>query len=577
MTTSMTIPIELLDQHLIALGKTGAGKSYALRDLIELLLDNKRRVCIIDPKGDHWGIRSSPNGKKAGYPVVLFGDFKEELADVIPINSRVGKEIAELVATGNRPCVIGFRGWMPNDRTKFWIDFASTLFNLNKSPLWLPIDEVHNFCPKGKILDPEVGKSIHWTNRLASEGRGYGIRLLMASQRPQKVHNDTLTSAETLVAMRVIHAADRTAVKEWIDGCGDPERGKIVINSLAGMKRGEAYVWSPEINFFERLTFPKIKTFDSYKAPEEGKHEYIQGWAQVNLEEVKKKLARVIEEAKENDPAELKKRIRELERERRSIPSGKIDEGVVKRAAIRAKEEAVREYSQHIKKLETLIRKQQSSMKHAAEMLIDVGVELPKIVIPEPKLSESATITHHQPVPISSIREQRQPMSARNAGQYGDSDVKLIRGEKLMLAAVVKWRETGITSTMMRVQAGIKHKETLRQYTVRLKGAGFIEQVGNLYYPTDQGISFNGGAPEPPRDTQEVMAMWMHHFNAGARRMLQYLVDEGGEFRTSEDVMTAANIQHPETYRQYKVELKSTALIIEQDGMIAANKETFFL
>ena len=311
------IPFEILDQHSIALGKTGAGKSYALRVMIEMLLDAGKRVCIIDPKGDHWGIRSSASGKGKGYPLVLFGDFKVTLSDTIPINPRVGKEIAELVATGNRPCVIGFRGWMPSDRTRFMIDFCSTLFNLNKAPLYLPIDEVHNFCPKGKIMDPEIGKMIHWMNRLSSEGRGYGIRLLMASQRPQKVHNDTLTSAETLIAMRVIHAADRNAVKEWIDGCGDPERGKIVINSLAQMKRGEAYVWSPEIEFFEQVKFPHIKTFDSYKAPEEGKEEEVKGWATVDLDDVKLKLAKVIEEAKANDPDILKKRIRELEAEAR--------------------------------------------------------------------------------------------------------------------------------------------------------------------------------------------------------------------------------------------------------------------
>lgn len=305
------LPIKLLDQHTIFLGKTRSGKSFGMRVMIEMLLDAKRRVCIIDPKGDHWGIKSSADGKKPGYPVVLFGDFKEPGRADVPINPRSGKEVAELVAEGNRPCVIGFRGWMPGDRTRFWIEFAATLFNKNGGALWLVIDEVHNFCPKGKVLDPDVGKSLHWTNRLASEGLGMGIRLVLASQRPQKVHNDTLTSAETLVAMRVIHASDRAAIQDWIDGCGDLERGKMVIGALAGMKRGEAFVWCPEMDYFQRLTFPhNIRTFDSYKEPgvDERKTAPV-GWAEVDLEQVKKKLAAAIEEKKANDPAELRKQL----------------------------------------------------------------------------------------------------------------------------------------------------------------------------------------------------------------------------------------------------------------------------
>jgi len=312
----LPFPEAVLGQHIFAAGKTGAGKSYMLRILIEWLLSQKRRVCILDPKGDHFGIISSADGRGPGFPVVLFGDHKVKLRDSIPINPRAGKEVAELVATGNRPCVIGFRGWMPSDRTRFYIDFASTLFNKNHAPLWLVEDEIHNFAPQGKVMDPDAGKCLHWANRLSSEGRGNGITLLMASQRPQKVHKDTVTCAETLFAMRVVHNLDRAALKEWMDGAGDPERSRVVLNSLAEMQRGEAFVWSPEIKFFERIQFSKITTFDSFGAPSAtGKQQDLKGWAEVNLDEVKAKLASTIEEAKASDPTELRKQIAELKRQ----------------------------------------------------------------------------------------------------------------------------------------------------------------------------------------------------------------------------------------------------------------------
>lgn len=321
----LCIPPKILEQHVVGLGKTGAGKSSMLRHIVEYLLSQKKRVCVVDPKGDWWGLKSSADGKGPGFPVIAFGDFKEERASDVPINDKSGRHVAELIASGNRPCIIGFRGWHTSHMVRFWIDFAAGIFSLNQGELYLVGDEFHNFAPKGgggRAQDPETGWCLHWSNRLLSEGRGLGIVCLIASQRPQKVHNDTLTSCETLIAMRVIHKADRDAVQDWIEGCGDISQGKEVLNSLAGMKRGEAYVWSPEAGFGpQRVQFPLFTTFDSFAPPQLQKKVSQAGWAGVDLAAVKEKLARVIEEAKANDPSELKREISKLKAELAKKPN----------------------------------------------------------------------------------------------------------------------------------------------------------------------------------------------------------------------------------------------------------------
>src|SRR5262249_37751741 len=160
-----------------------------------------------------------------------------------------------------------------------YLDFASTFFRLSKGRRWLVIDEVHNFAPQGKVLDPLAGKVLHWSNRLASEGRGRGITLIAASQRPQKVHKDFVTSAETLIAMRVIHPLDRGAIKEWVDGSGDAAHGIEILHSIASMKRGEGWVWSPEIGFGPKcIAFPLFSTYDSFK-PQADAPAKLKGWA----------------------------------------------------------------------------------------------------------------------------------------------------------------------------------------------------------------------------------------------------------------------------------------------------------
>jgi len=315
----LPFPPQVPSQHLVVLGKTGAGKSSVLRVIVEYLLHHKKRVCIVDIKGDWYGLKSSADGKSAGFPVIAFGDFREPKAQDVPINQHSGKHVAELITSGNRPCIIGFRGWMPGQITDFWLEFAPTLFNKNEGELYVVISECHNFAPKGKVLDPKAGKVLHWTNRLLSEGRGLGMTFLLDSQRPQKVHNDTLTSCETLIGMRVVHKADRDAIEDWIIGCGDLKLGKEVLNSLAQLARGEAWVWSPEIGFGpERIQFPMFETFDSFAPAQLQKKVSDSGWSSVDLEAVKTKLATVIEEAKGNDPAELKARIRQLEQEART-------------------------------------------------------------------------------------------------------------------------------------------------------------------------------------------------------------------------------------------------------------------
>lgn len=306
----LAFPEAVFAQHTAILGKTRSGKSSVMRGMAEYLLQAGKPVCILDPKGDWWGLKLAADGKHAGFPVVIFGGSHAD----VPLNPRSGAAIAELIATSNRPCVIDLGGWSVGDRTRFFVDFAQKLFLTTRGQRWLLIDEVHNFVPQGKILNPQAGEMLHWGNRLASEGLGKGLALIAASQRPQKVHKDFLTSCETLVAMKVIHNLDRAAIKDWIDGCPDKVKGKEVLDSLANIKRGQGWVWSPEIEFGPKLIdFRKYETYDSFRPQSDTDLRHLAGWANVDLSEVRAKLETVIAEAEANDPSTLKKRIRELE------------------------------------------------------------------------------------------------------------------------------------------------------------------------------------------------------------------------------------------------------------------------
>lgn len=304
------IPAKALDQHIAILGKTGSGKTFAAKGVVEGLLVRDRQACILDPTGAWYGLRLMADGTRKGFPIILLGG---EHGD-IPLSARSGEAVARLVTEQRASVVIDTSGLTVGEYTRFFIDFAGKLYTSIRSPLHLVIDEAHYFAPQGKVPDPDTGRMLHAANRLMSGGRSRGVRAMLITQRPAKLHKDSLSCVDTLIAMRVMAPQDRGAIEDWIDGAADPKLGKQVLESLANMPRGEGWVWYPEGQFLERVTFPKIKTYDSSATPtgDGGSKPTI---GEINLDAVRSALADAVKEAEANDPKALRRRIAELEKQ----------------------------------------------------------------------------------------------------------------------------------------------------------------------------------------------------------------------------------------------------------------------
>jgi hypothetical protein len=309
-------PDKILDKHLGILGINGSGKTYTAKGLAERLLDAKQRVCVIDPTGVWYGLKSSATGKSAGYPVVIFGGPHADLQ----ISGSHGEAIAEAIGTSSTSAIIDTSLMRGGERTKFFADFAETLRIKNKGPLNLFVDEAHLFMPQGRVADPQSANMLHAANNLISLGRSRGLRVTIISQRPAKIHKDSLTQVHSLIAMRLIAPQDRAAVEAWIADQADVSRGKEIIASLPSLKTGEGWLWAPEINMLERVKFPKISTFDSSKSPDgEGTGSIV--LAPINLDAIQGRLASLKQEKVANDPSTLKRRVAELEVQLRAKPT----------------------------------------------------------------------------------------------------------------------------------------------------------------------------------------------------------------------------------------------------------------
>ena len=92
---TFTLPPDALAQHIAVLGKTGSGKTFAMKGaLVEPLLEGGRRVGIVDPTGAWWGLRSSRDGKGPGFPL-----FSPDSTKLYVMNSGEGDVAVIDVAT----------------------------------------------------------------------------------------------------------------------------------------------------------------------------------------------------------------------------------------------------------------------------------------------------------------------------------------------------------------------------------------------------------------------------------------------------------------------------------------------
>jgi DNA helicase HerA-like ATPase len=80
-------------------------------------------------------------------------------------------------------------------------------------PVLLVIDEAHNVCPAAPS-DALTALATEHAVQIAGEGRKFGIYLLVASQRPPKVHENVLSQCDNLVLMRLNSAADAAFIRE---------------------------------------------------------------------------------------------------------------------------------------------------------------------------------------------------------------------------------------------------------------------------------------------------------------------------------------------------------------------------
>ena len=347
-------------------------------------------------------------------------------------------------------------------------------------------------------------KMVHAGNNLVALGRSRGFRIALLSQRPAKLHKDSLTQVQTLVAMCVVAPQDRDAIHNWIKGQGSPEKEKEIMASLASLNPGRGWVWSPRAGVLDCAQFPMPKTFDSSKAPEfEEKEGSAPVLVPVKMDEIKSRLGKVELDRKANDPKELKARIRELETQLSK------NDGQFTMTPARVAEEKKASFEEGVRAAEKVYAPSQRSMKESLERIakdasqsaegyVVVGAgtlmrgygasAMPLVdakIVGKALFSAEAKCLDADPGRYMKGLEmvQNAPAPKQNASSGG--------GQRRILIALAQVAPAGLTTKTLASRAGMAQSGSFRTYLSGLTTSGYITR-GSEIAITQEGLAYLG-------------------------------------------------------------------------------------
>lgn len=521
--------------HVAVLGKTGSGKTSTEKLMVESSVAENFRVCVLDTiKSDWWGITSSASGKSPGLPFKILGGPRGH----VPLHSSAGKVIGQLVGSGKLPLsIIDMADFEPGGIQRFFVDFAEALWKSIRGVVVLVIEEAHEIAPKEMAGFGKENMSIYWAKKIATGSRTKGIRLIVGTQRTQALHNAVLGSMETLITHRMTLDADQEQVRKWLKSTNKAVVAEVN-DSLSSLPDGTSWVCSGEAKIFEKIHWPKFKTYDNTATPESDGPDVQVKTAAVNQDELRAIIGDAVKLAEDSDVPTLQRRIAALEKEKRTAlaPAAGATIAELNAAELGGFERGKAAMVKEAKRIGTetivsalidmrkLVIGAMTEIDAAVSPLkeaIDAGLKTAKIAFPDvrdmvtftmaPLSREELMKAQGLELPAGAIRVHKQPLLPKPSGPdvpMLDGEIVVIPGPEQKIIDSIRWWNcaavTEPTSAQVAFIAGYMHTtSTWVRYLSGARKIGLVQPRAPLVL-TAAGLN-NAKEPEiePTRE-----ALW---------------------------------------------------------------------
>lgn len=536
----LRLPLDAVTSTFAVLGIRGSGKTHTATVLVEEMLRAGQPVCVYDPTGAWFGLKSAADGRRPGFPVVLFGG---EHAD-LPLEETAGAVVARVVAERRTSVVLDTSLLRKAARTRFMQDFCETLYHKNREPLHFVADEAHTIAPQRVF--PEGARLLGAVEDIVLQGRRRGLGCTLISQRPALVSKNVLTQCGTLIALRLVGPQDRAAVEDWVEAHADKALAKELLASLPSLARGEGWVWSPGwLRTMQRVTFRPRQTFDSSATPEVGKRAAApQATAPIDLDALGEEIRATAERAKADDPAELRRRIAELEKRiRQQAPDPSAVERAVQ-AALREQDARHAAWENRVARLTADLVRRLRSIAELAAAPDDAWDVQPADRVADkkttPKIaSEIAPAAGPAAAPVRETIPNGIPKTPQTSS--GTTVVTLPKAQRLVLTALAQ--HGACTKAKVAILAGYAvGGGGFNNALSALRGAGYVEGRGDTLAATDAGLRALGRY-DPLPTGQELFRHWYGQLPKAERNILAVLVSAYPAPMTKENVAAAAGYE----------------------------------
>jgi uncharacterized protein len=318
-SNKLSLPLDAVTQTFAILAKRRVGKTYTASVIAEEMAVANLPFVAVDPTGAWWGLRASADGKGVGIHAIILGGAHGD----IPIEFTAGKLIAELVVEQPSFYILDLSESASDaEQDRFATDFFEKLYRLkekNRSPLHLFIDEADMFAPQKPF--PGQTRMLGAVEALIRRGGIRGIGTTLITQRPAVLNKNVLTQTEVMIVLQTTAPQDQDAIKDWASRNGTKDEVNRLMSSLASLKQGDAWIWSPAwLEIFKLINIRARRTFNSSATLKVGDLPVQPAQlAEVDVTTLRKKMAATIERIKADDPKALRQQIAQLEREVRTL------------------------------------------------------------------------------------------------------------------------------------------------------------------------------------------------------------------------------------------------------------------